>query len=965
MAVSEGDGDSDQRAKGGGSLKDLLAMQIRARGGPELTAQPPAAQDVRADRDAAHPVPKPTVPSLIPKNLENEEEDEDEDMFATQDDPYSLFVSRSSRMSKHVSEKVTRDSLSDLFGSSKRSDSFSSTDSSLFGAPARASKAKRSSFSGLFGDANDDSLFDDVSAAAPIKESAKHAASDLFVSKEIAQSEKSAASITVAAAEVPGAAAPETKKDSKSLRKIGTPELFGSGGLFGDNDDDGVGGHLFAAPKTKTQPIAFAAPAITAQGRTTKVSLLFDEDEDEDDSASLFGGKSKPAIVPAKSSAASAVSSSNQPAREPDPVTKTAPITVAAKAAEVQAEKPKAKITASTKLTYFFDIEEADDGEDIFSTAKPATKPVPAATKAAVKSKSLFDDDDDDDGDLFGSKPAIVKPAAAMSKPKASSLFDEDNEDNVFGVPQPLTAAPIVQLPPATQPLSVIEPRLTSFKPASQQKYSVFDDASEKDMEDERLFDAKPPAAIATSSSSAEKNEVKESVCVEINIDNSSAGAKLSESSLAAPAEVTALTAAAKAEPSPSTIAVSSFSFPVPDKKISPLVPAAKEPVETAVSAVDESPLVTATPVPSPAPAVAPAVASVGKMSSGLASRLMKLDTSQLVFPGQAPPVRAAPKRIVADEESPEPAASAPIQSEVSNANLSRATVAGKTRRVPTKKAFSASKENSSLLSTPAPAPSSSQLFDLPAPRSAAEKSKAKPSLAPALFGDDDNTLFASKPTAAVAAAPTSAPPGAPKTSKGLFGDDSDQEALFTPTTAAMVSNRLSPAVPVPAIDVHPPVAVAAAAAPIQQAAAAAAAAAAAVIMPKKRTGGLFGDDDNDALPVRSAPAVNTSASTSKKSLSSLFGDDDDDSGGLFGPSKPAKSAALSVSTLRSKVAVKNTSDLFGDDDGDSLFVSPKAATAAAKPAAIKKSNLFGDDDEPLFGSSTNNATKKKGLFDD
>lgn len=80
----------------GGSLKDMLNAQIRARGnGDVMPPGPPAAadQDDSGPGPTGRPLPPPPRrPDQASATVDNEEEEEeDDDLFTTKDDPYSLF----------------------------------------------------------------------------------------------------------------------------------------------------------------------------------------------------------------------------------------------------------------------------------------------------------------------------------------------------------------------------------------------------------------------------------------------------------------------------------------------------------------------------------------------------------------------------------------------------------------------------------------------------------------------------------------------------------------------------------------------------------------------------------------------------------------------------------------------------------------------------------------------------------
>jgi hypothetical protein len=175
---------------------------------------------------------------------------------------------------------------------------FGGDESNLFGEPAAVTKEKDSSSSErkstmatLFNSsASDENLFDEVVKDPPVVKSqppvpAKDPMASLF-------GEPSSSITETAKPSLPAAAAPPSKKTISSL---GASDLFGSGGLFDDNEDSDS---LFGSTK-KAEPSTKSSNTSTAPLPASKSKLndLFGDNDDED---SLFAPKKterKPSIT--------------------------------------------------------------------------------------------------------------------------------------------------------------------------------------------------------------------------------------------------------------------------------------------------------------------------------------------------------------------------------------------------------------------------------------------------------------------------------------------------------------------------------------------------------------------------------------------------------------------------------------------------------------------------------------------
>jgi hypothetical protein len=96
----------------GNSLKDMLHAQIRNRqGGAEESKDRNTNEESSASASARKSISLPTQPVFPQSRVEKEEEEEEgeeedpnDDLFSTQDDPYSLFGSRPSSVNKFAAK---------------------------------------------------------------------------------------------------------------------------------------------------------------------------------------------------------------------------------------------------------------------------------------------------------------------------------------------------------------------------------------------------------------------------------------------------------------------------------------------------------------------------------------------------------------------------------------------------------------------------------------------------------------------------------------------------------------------------------------------------------------------------------------------------------------------------------------------------------------------------------------------
>lgn len=405
------------------------------------------------------PPPPVTKEEDTKGNWDDDEEDNDGgDIFAAgDDDPYSLFGSKpSKRQSFSQKSTLKKDSLSDLFGyadtdsTRDRSDSIVSVDS-LFGGKETGKSSvgpkKRASFSGLFGDSNDDSLFGEEvkpkeSTPIPVEKPAENPA-DKPVEKPVEKSvEKKKSSgfddlfgavdddapFDFGTTSIKPKAAEKPKTGMKAL---GSSDLFGSDSLFDEpvetkssleKADAGKTSAKFASLFGDTNDKLFdddAGVKGSKQNNTTKPATatsksssdLFGDGDDD-----IFSTKSKPKTSSTNTNKKLGgglfgddddddLFGSKTTVKAPTP----APAPVAAPAPVITSKAPEPIVTAKSKsvASSLFDDDEDEDDSDIFT--KKATKVVSpvsntTVTKKTTTASSLFDDNEDDDDDFFAKR---------------------------------------------------------------------------------------------------------------------------------------------------------------------------------------------------------------------------------------------------------------------------------------------------------------------------------------------------------------------------------------------------------------------------------------------------------------------------------------------------------------------------------------------------------------------------------
>lgn len=977
----------------GNPLKDMLNAQIRSR-----SSMPQPSEDADYDDDGNRsrvsfapslPVPKPQgapVNSPIPPTDEEEEAEED-DLFATQDDPYSLFGTTSRVTSqKFNNPKAERDSLADLFGDVReRSDSMDS----LFGTgSSRLSKdtgvaglgaiGKRTS---VFG-ADDDKLFDEVPETKP----SVKAIPTIIVPKPESKPD------TVSRSQDDGGLDENDLKSSsdasrkQTVKSMGAQDLFGSEGLFGgigDTDD------LFATAKTKD---SIAVKAATS----SKFSSLFGDDDDDDDSSALFASK-KP-VMAAKASTAAATSIASKPVATTKGVgssslfgeddnddsdlfggTKAKPV-VAVKSASVPAATTTAapRPAAMKKASSIFDDDDDDDDDDLLFSKSKTAAPVAVVTSTAslvnkastaaeskpalvnapsAKRSSIFDEDDEEDS-LFRpsakTAPIAVSPAVpvALDQKKtvaSKSIFGDDDDD----VPV-VTKAAVVPILPATSPLPS---KVTQ----------IFDDA---------------PEAVESSASSK--------VGIKLPIPSVGRADQSNNSDIGD-------TGVAKLPINNTSVGRASFVLPVParrpvddesdedddnewkdddDLPKKPIAKASVDPVLPIMSATEDAASIAASalrkdafldsdvasvgnvrptilPVDSSNTAstafssddnatsttVAPAV-TANKVSGGLAARMVGLDASKIVMPGQAPPPKVSAKAssLFGDEDEDlgsslfRPANSS---AQSANANMNRATVNKNVRKAPKKKLFS-------------------------------------------LDDDDDDPLFGSSSTMKASSVTQNSSGNGSSKKRDLFGDDSDDFSLpgktLSKSSATVPSSSnlsasndaiatiganstVAPAtvVDIPVVSVSP-------------------------------TRGLFeADNERDSLfssklPISSVSKVvdpsSSSAPSNVKRSALLDDDDENEDGALFTTRAKLNAAATSLAPSVVKFAAPDVmaiaetapkKSVFADlEESNDLFASRRPVSEKIVPAVLPQS-MPDTSDIPTLQEATkkSSANSNKGLFGD
>eukprot|EP01038_Epipyxis_sp_PR26KG_P013307 gene13307-17829_t len=508
-----------------GSIKDMLNAQISARTGGSVSD---------GTETTNNNVSSPNKP-INSKSIDEEDPDEaeeDGDLFATQDDPYSLFGggNTSFRASISINKKSNaRDALKDLFGDAimknDSSDTFSTSGSK-----------RRTSFSSLFGDGNDDSLFDDVTETKPavitpvinnnnkVEEEPKPVlppktvTNDLFGDESIVIDRKSVS-----------VNKPADTSSKSTMRKMDASELFGSG-LFDDDEDDkdilsnskkSVDKSLLDNSNNSNNNTATISISTTATksantniDRSSRFASLFGDDNDDNP---LFGEE------------VSFVSKNNKSA--------------AAKPSIASTNAKKANLSSlfgdDDDVLFLSKPNAIKPDNSISNNQKPnvdKVEPTKQIIPNKAKASSLFDDDDGNDSFLSKKEVVNVTTTAAISVPtriveskpsttatssstapmsssvtSKKSIFDDDDDDEIVKAPASKSVS--------TTKAEPIPSKLTSTTTGSSaKKKSIFDD----DDDDAPVIKTSSTAAITTSSST-----VKTETAVPVsNVTTSSSATK-------------------------------------------------------------------------------------------------------------------------------------------------------------------------------------------------------------------------------------------------------------------------------------------------------------------------------------------------------------------------------------------------------------------------------------------------------
>ena len=926
-----GDGDAQENRHTGvrvsGNIKEQLAAQLAAgqRPGDKMLkahSQPvhkDSGDDDWGDDDGSNSTISDTGPSKDsagknagstskgkPSFEDDDEEDEDRDLFGGGgvEDPYDLFGGAStmrragaSGVSRKTTADLTKDSFSDLFGGGQtreRSNSGESVDS-LFGGGGGGNRdsgrsgapKSRQSFSALFGDANDDNLFDDVTEA-PVSSSSKGGGGggnfsddedeDIFGGSKEKSSPKAA----------PAATASSTA--TGNFKGVGASDLFGGGGLF-------------EKPSYEKPNATTAAIVPTSVGKITKGASLFDDDDDDDDD--LFGSKSK---------AKTAFSSTKA------------------------ADAPKPKAGSKPAAASLFDDDDDDDA-DLF-TSKPKAKPV--AAKAAVEAAvgkapvtssrliSLFDDaGDDDEGDLFGA--GLAKQAEAQAKSKAAKA-EEERQTAINA--ELARAASAAQAETEFKRRAAIDAEIEKAAAAAKVEAARQDVIAESAAAEASKAASVPvPVPATASKSNSYIGGVKLAVPPRpVSDSDSDVDSSDSDAGFSAPTQQAHTPASkpasasksmfgddeeeednafgkkpvpAKADAAPSRQAVMFGDDEDDDDDVFGFEPKAKA---ASVTAAEVAPTLAPALIASP-PVASPSGSMSKRTSSGLASRMAGMDASKLGLGFGGPPPKKSPSfasqdstNVGDDDDSQGKNESSGSLKTGSEAALERATMAPKPGRGRPKATRNFASEDSLV--------------------SIGDASFTPTDTSTNMFGDvgaeDDQTWMSA--SSAVNSALTSATTS-PRRDTNMFGDADDGDLFGKATPAVTAPVSVPASAPAPAQ---------AAVEPILSTAA------------KKASAFLDADDaDDDLFSSMTSNRLSTKAGTAKPvpKLSSMFGDDDSDDD-LFG--SKAGSTKPSVRQT-SGAAAKSKSSIFGDDadddDDDPLF-GGSSKTMTKKPSTVN-SSLF------------------------
>jgi hypothetical protein len=780
--------------------------------------------------------------------------------------------------------------LNDLFGSMEEERSRGDSFDSLFGSSStptmKTGSSSKKSFSDLFGNSNDDNLFDEVEDSkmslpqsnpapqeklAPVQPSmptkrgsVKNMNASALYGEGLFDNDDEDADIFGGSNVIPKSSAPEKNKNLANLfggdddedlfatskkpasqptkkppTKPTNSDLFG-----GDGDDDDS---LFGAKKTSTtakkpevKPIVVAAAV-----KKAAASDLFGDNDDDDD---LFGSKTKSKIN----------AKGETPVAKPPALDETEPEVARPKSAALAGAQASAFALAAAAMPR---RPPSDDDEDEETTPKhvvvakvTATAATPVVSSSTPVKKTiasdLFGGDDDDDDSLFGSKKT-----ASVPKPEVNPIVVVPIEVK----PEPLLEKK-VEDPIASPPVSSPSATLSTKRPVSNKLASRMSGLDPTKiimpgMAPPPKF-KKPPTVVAEES---EGNETPSEAPLG-KAKRTGVVTEAGEMVNVTLDRATVKKAAGKSRKAPSRkkteIDGDTLGALLSGDVDSSVVP------EPLVAQVKES-------IPESAKSTPPAPLTSGPVSKTKDGGLFGDDGEDGLFSSSP---KATPVTVpVAAAVVPLPVA--PVSSKIG---------------------LFGDDEPSSL------------------PTKTDSVKKATPVKSAGLFGDEgEDSLFGGSKPLPAAHQVARVEPTKATTKGGLFGDDSD-DPLFGGAKPKGASTSAPVSVPAPT-----PV-------PVKSEAVKAVAA--------KGGGGLFGDDDGDDVfgapkpTPKPAPAVST-----KPAPKSLFGDDDGDD--LFSSSRPAAKSVVAAKAVASK------SSLFGDDDDD-LFGSTKPKATATKSAA---KSLFDD----------------------
>jgi hypothetical protein len=751
-------------------------------------------------------------------------------------------------------ERTRSDSIDSLFGASS--------------SPMKKGVSSKKSFSDLFGNSNDDNLFDEVedekmslpkgtpqekSAPIPTQSMPNKRASvgsmnasalygeglfdedddtDIFGAPKVQSSAKSAA--------------PEkTKKFSNLFGGDDDVDPFGASSkpkvsqppkaskpaksdLFGGDDDDDDS--LFGAPKKSAAPAAKpeTKPVIaTTTAKKPVASDLFGDDDDDDD---LFGSKTKPKVAPGATNV-----------KNPSPLDEP----------EAEAPRPKSAAMAGAQASAF------------------------ALAAAAMPRRPPSDDDDDDDEDIPKAKPVVVAKAAPVaSKSTKSDLFGgDDDDDSLFGAPK--NSAPVTTTvpKPETKPEPIPETKsdpTTTPPPAVATPVSDSSEAStlatKRPVSNKlasRMSGLDPSKIIMPGMAPPPKFKKSTPVAEDYEANDTPTEAPLGKAKRTG--VVTEAGEMVNVTMDRATVKKTGKSRKAPSRK-KPAIDG--DTVVPLVSAEDDDGerLDPVEPVQT-----APVAKTDSFKAKGLFGDDDDLPVSKPVAVAVAVPAKVEPAKVASnaglfgDDDSSlleSPKKSIPTKPDVSKAGLFGDDEAPLS--IPVASAQAAK-------SDPLKASVKGGLFgddaDEPlalAPKPAAVKSEPVKTVAKAsaLFGDDDDGLFSASTTTkpVTQSKPVVTKPAA--ATKGLFGDDDD--GLFGSSSLSQKSTAKP--------------------------------AAAAPVTTKPVAKSLFGDDDDGLFGSSASSSKPATKAPAAAKASSLFGDDDDD---LFGGAKKSKPSGASNAKAR------------------------------------------------------------------